>query len=35
MMMEILGIAVIVGMLLVVTGKPKRQLQTERINRRR
>lgn len=35
MMMEILGIAVIVGMLLVVTSKPSRQLQTERINRRR
>lgn len=34
-MMEILGIAVIVGMLLVVTHQPARELQTERINRRR
>lgn len=35
MVMEILGVAVIIGMLLVVTKKPARELQTERINRRR
>ena len=35
MITEILGVAVIVGMLFVVTSKPSRQLQTERINRRR
>lgn len=35
MIMEILGVAVIVGMLLITTSKPKRELQTERINRRR
>lgn len=35
MLMEVLGIAVIVGMLLVTTSKPKKELQTERINRRR
>lgn len=35
MIMEILGVAVIVGMLLVATSKPTRELQTEHINRRR
>lgn len=35
MIMEFLGAAVIVGMLLVVTSKPSRKIQTERINYRR
>ena len=35
MLMDILGVGVIVGMLLVVTSKPSRKLQTEHINRRR